>query len=82
MSYLKAREKELLLFLIKNYKSDFSPIEVSRELGVTNKTIINRLATLVKNGFVVPNLVNERIRSYSLSEYTKKHEVELRKMLG
>lgn len=82
LSYLKAREKELLVFLIKSYKGDFTPIEVSRELGVTNKTIINRLATLMKNGFVVPNLANERIRSYSLSEYTKKHEVELRKMLG
>ena len=30
LSYLKAREKELLLFLIKNYKREFTPIEVSR----------------------------------------------------
>ena len=82
LSYLKAKEKELLLFLIKNYKREFTPIEVSKEMGVTNKTIINRLAALVKNGFAVPNLVNERIRSYSLSEFTKKHEKELKKTLG
>ena len=51
-------------------------------MGVTDKTIINRLAVLMKNGFAVPNLVNERIRSYSLSEFTKKHEKELKKTLG
>ena len=82
LSYLKDREKELLLLLIKNYKRDFAPIEVSKEMGVTNKTIINRLASLVKNGFVVPNLVNERIRSYALSDFTRQHEKELRKILG
>ena len=81
LSYLKTREKELLLLLINKYKREFSPIEVSKELNVTNKTIINRLATLVKNGFVVPQLVNERIRSYSLSDFTKEHEKELRKIL-
>ena len=31
----------------------------------------DKKAALVKIGFVVPNLVNERIRSYSLSEFTK-----------
>ena len=81
LSYLKHREKELLLFLIKNYKSDFTPIEVSKELGVTNKTIINRLACLVKNGFVVPNLVNKRIRSYALSDFSKQHEKEIKNLL-
>ena len=39
LSYLKEKEKELLLFLIRNYRRAFTPIEVSRELGVTNKTI-------------------------------------------
>lgn len=82
LSYLKAREKELLLFLLKNYKRDFTPIEISKELGVTNKTIINRLTTLLKNGFVVPNLVKERIRSYSLSDYTRERDKEIRKYLG
>ena len=79
--YLKGREKELLLFLIKNYRRAFTPIELSRELGVTNKTIINRLSVLAKQGLVVPILVKQRIRSYELSEFTRNHEQEIRRMI-
>ena len=78
---MKAKEKELLMLLLKKYKRGFTPIEVSKELKVTNKTVINRLATLVKNGFVVPNVVKERIRSYELSEFTKQNEKEILKHL-
>ena len=74
LSYLKEREKELLFFLIKHYKREFTPIEVSRELGVTNKTVINRLSVLVKHGFVVPVMAKERIRSYELSDFTRNNE--------
>lgn len=81
ISYLKGREKELLVLLIKKYKREFTPIEVSKELNVTNKTIINRLAVLVKNGFVVPILVNQRVRSYELSEFTRSHEKEIVKAI-
>lgn len=81
LSYLKGKEKELLLLLINNYKREFTPIEVSKELKVTNKTVINRLATLVKNGFVVPHMVKERIRSYELSDYTKQNEKRIKKIL-
>lgn len=63
--------------LMKNYRGEFTLIEVSRKLAVTNKTIINRLAVPVKNGFVIPILVKERIRSYELSEFTRDHEKEL-----
>ena len=78
---MKNKEKELLLFLIKNYKREFTPIEISKEFGVTNKTIINRLATLVKNGFVVPNIVKERIRSYELSDFTRENDEEVKKRI-
>lgn len=81
LSYLKGKEKELLLLLIKKYKREFTPIEVCKELKVTNKTIINRLSVLSKNGFVVPILVNQRIRSYELSEFTKSHEKEIVKAI-
>lgn len=77
LSFLKKREKELLLLLLQKYKREFTPIEISRELSVTNKTVINRLAVLAKNGFVVPNLVKERIRSYELSEFAKNCEKEI-----
>ena len=81
MSYLKGREKELLLLLIKKYKREFTPIEISKELNVTNKTVINRLSVLTKNGFVVPIMVKQRIRSYELSDFTKEHEKEIRKRI-
>ena len=81
LSFLKGKEKELLQFLMKSYRGEFTPIEVSRELSVTNKTIINRLTVLVKNGFVVPILVKERIRSYELSEFTREHEKEIMKAI-
>ena len=81
LSYLKGKEKELLLLLIKRYKREFTPIEVSKELKVTNKTVINRLSVLAKNGFVVPIMVNQRIRSYELSDFTKEHEKEIVKVI-
>ena len=81
ISYLKGKEKELLLLLIEKYKREFTPIEVSKELKVTNKTVINRLAVLSKNGFVVPILVNQRIRYYELSDFTKENEKEIVKVI-
>lgn len=81
LSFLKGKEKDLLRLLITDYKREFTPIEVSRKLSVTNKTIINRLAVLVKNGFVIPILVNQRIRSYELSGFTRDHEEEIIKAI-
>ncbi len=81
LSYLKNREKELLLLLIKKHKGEFTPIEVSREIGVTNKTVINRLSVLVKNGFAEPLMVNQRIRSYKLSDFTRDNEKTIKKMI-
>lgn len=69
LSYTKQREKELLLYLLKRNKTTFTPIEISKELGIINRTIINRLAVLARNGFVEPILVNQRIRSYKLTNY-------------
>lgn len=81
LSYLKGRERELLLFLIKKYKGEFTPIEVSREIGVTNRTVINRLSVLAKNGFVEPLMVNQRIRSYELSDFTRDNEKVIKKLI-
>lgn len=74
LSYLNTKEKELLVFLLQKRLLEFTPIDVSRMLGVTNKTIINRCAKLTQNGFLVPNIVSQRIRSYSLSEFAKRNE--------
>lgn len=82
LSFLKEREKELLVLLISSYQAEFTPIEVSKQLSVTNKTVINRLAGLVKNGFVIPILVNKRIRSYKLSEFAVNHERKIKEAVG
>lgn len=82
LSYLNGKEKFLLSLLLQNHKREFTPIELSKEVGVTSKTIISRLASLSKNGFVVPQLVNQRIRSYTLSDFAKNHEAEILKEIG
>lgn len=77
LSYLNAKEKDLLVYLLKNRMFEFTPIEVSKKLDVTNKTIINRCAKLTTNGFFIPNIVKERVRSYSLSEFARKNEKQI-----
>ena len=71
LSNLNSKEKQLLLLLIMSPKTEFSPIEISRVIGVTNRTVINRLSRLESFGFVEPILVKERIRSYRLSKSSK-----------
>lgn len=61
------------MFLLRKRLLEFAPIDVSKMLGVTNKTIINRCVKLTNNGFLVPNIVSQRIRSYSISDFTKKN---------
>lgn len=74
LSYLNSKERDLLLYLLSNHIFEFTPIELSKKLNVSNKTIINRCAKLTSNGFLVPNIVKERIRSYSLSSFSRKNE--------
>ena len=72
---------DFLLFLLKKHLYEFTPIDVSKMLDVTNKTIINRSAGLCINGFLVPVIVKERIRSYKLSDFAKMNEKKLLKQL-
>ena len=58
----------MLLFLLQRHLYEYTPIEVSKVNGVTNKTVINRSVKLAANGFVTPIIVKKRIRSYKLSQ--------------
>lgn len=66
---------------IDENRFSLSPIELPpitsnrlrKTLHVTNKTIINRCVNLANHGFIIPNIVHQRIRSYSLSEFAKKN---------
>lgn len=77
LSYLNAKEKDFLLFLLRNQIKEFTPIDISHQLGVNNKTIINRCVKLTSTGFLVPNIARERIRSYTISTFAKEHAQEI-----
>ncbi|MCD8132264.1 MAG: Fic family protein [Clostridiales bacterium] len=81
VSYLNTKEKELLKFLIQKHLYEFTPIAVSKMIGVTNKTIINRCSKLSYNGFLVPVIVKKRIRSWRLSDFTRSNEQKILKLL-
>lgn len=81
LTFLNKKEKELLLFLLENRIREFTPVELGKRMGVTNKTIINRTVNLVNNGFLVPVMGKERIRSYTVSEYTRDNGKELVEIL-
>ena len=78
-SYLSRKEKEFLAFLLKKRLYEFTPIDVSRMIGVTNKTVINRCAKLVSCGFLIPVIVKTRIRTYRLSDFSRVNEKRILK---
>lgn len=61
---------------------EFTPIEVSKMIGVTNKTVINRCVKLANNGFLIPIIVKTRIRSYRLSDFSKINRKKILKKLS
>lgn len=81
LSHLNIKEKEFLAFLLENRIFEFAPIVVSKQLGVTNKTVINRCAKLTSNGYLIPNIVKERVRSYSLTEFAKANDKRILKRI-
>lgn len=72
----------IVAFLLKMRLYEFTPIELSKMIGVTNKTIINRCAKLVSNGLLIPIIVKTRVRSYRLSDFSKINEKKILKKLS
>ena len=64
LSHLNQKERDFYTYLIDEGIDDFTPIEMSRLLGVSNRTIINWSAALSKVGLLEPQLVKQRIRNY------------------
>ena len=81
LSHLKWQDRDFLLYLMDHFDGTFTPMEVSRIIGLSNRMVINRLSNLVKNGFVIPHLVNERIMSYELSDFTKENTEAIRERM-
>ncbi len=63
---LSSKSKKLLTYIKKEKITEFAPIELASIFKVTNRTIINWCAELCDNGYLKPNIVNKRIRSYIL----------------
>lgn len=84
LSGFGGRSRELLKYILEEKKTEYRPIDIAKELGVTNRTIINRTAelVLVKEGFVIPVLVRERVTAYRISDYTKAYKNEIMKLLN
>ena len=63
---LSSKAKALLDYITKEKILEFSPIELAKAFDVSNRTIINWCIELCNNGYLKPNMVNKRIRTYSL----------------
>lgn len=64
LSHVNQKERDFYARLLEEGIEEFTPIEMSRMLGVSNRTIINWSAALAKAGLLEPQLVKQRIRSY------------------
>ncbi|MBO4623283.1 MAG: Fic family protein [Bacilli bacterium] len=65
-NHLSTKAKKLLDYLKKERLLEFAPIEMAKVFDVSNRTIINWCVELCENGYLKPNIVNKRIRTYSL----------------
>ena len=66
LSHLSPKAKTFLAYLRDKQVGSFTPIELSKELKVTNRTIINWCVELARNGYLKPIVVNKRIRRYKV----------------
>lgn len=66
LNNLSSKGRAFLEYLRKNKIINFTPIDISRQLKVTNRTIINWCNELMNNGFIKPVIENKRIRRYEV----------------
>lgn len=64
LSHLSPKERAFYDYLLDEGIEKFAPIEVARNLDVTNRTVINWSCALAKVGLLEPQMVKQRIRSY------------------
>lgn len=66
MSHLSRQAKSFLEYLGKHHTLSFAPVEIAKEMKVSNRSIINWSSELVRNGYLSPVMVNKRIRKYQV----------------
>jgi Fic family protein len=65
-THLSIKESRFLDYLRQHDIRRFSPSEVAADFGVTNRTVINWCAALVRAGVLAPDFSGSRIRSFTL----------------
>ena len=68
LSHLSAKERAFLAHLEAENIRRFGPSELAKALGVTNRTVINWCAGLMRAGFLRPETGGKRIRFYVRTE--------------
>lgn len=63
---LSMKARKLLEYITKEKIKVFSPIDIAGVFKVSNRTIINWCSELCENGYLKPNIVSKRIRTYTL----------------
>ena len=63
---LSSKAKKFLEYLKDNDIKKIIPVEIAQDMGVSNRTIINWCVELANQGYLKPNIVNKRIRSYTV----------------
>ncbi|WP_305297542.1 Fic family protein [Parvibacter caecicola] len=64
LSHASPKARAFYERLTEHSVEEFTPVSMAREMGVTNRTIINWSAELAQVGLLEPRLVKQRIRSY------------------
>ena len=70
-SFLNVKERRFLEYLVRKRIAVFAPGELARPLKVTNRTIVNWCAALVRNGFLLPDTSGQRIRTYEVTDLAR-----------
>ncbi len=66
LNRLTKKGRKFLEYITKEKIKVFSPIDIASAFGVSNRTIVNWCSELCKNGYLKSNIVNKRIRTYTL----------------
>lgn len=81
LSSLNSKEKGFLFFLLKKRLFTYKPVDVSKIVRVSGRTISNWSAGLARQGFVVPEIAHKKIVAYNLSDFSIEREKKILKRL-
>ena len=70
LSHVNARERAFYEELVERGIAEFTPVQMAKEFGVSNRTIINWSTKLAACGLLEPQLVKQRTRSYRVAGTT------------